>query len=201
MASIIRVKARWQGFQGAPGYTIFHMRDFAAAEPTVAEADAAITRVKAFFTGIAPYLPAVVQVQVENDIEVIEETTGDLVNILSAASTSAVTGGAASGSPYAAPVGAVVTWRTTVVRNNRRIRGRSFLVPLSSTAFENNGTLVSTALTVINNAATALINPAGAPDLGVWARPTVPGANDGLWAAVSSFSVPDMGSVLRSRRD
>lgn len=201
MASIIRVKARWQGFQGAPGYSIFHMRDFAGSDPVVAEAEAAMARVRTFFTSIVSLIPAVASVQVESDVEVIEETNGDLLNVLSGTAVSAVSGGASGSAPFAAPVGGVVTWRTSVVRNSRRIRGRTFLVPLSSAAFETNGTLSSSALTDINTAATSLTNPAGSPDMGVWARPTAPGATDGLWAAATSFSIPDMGTVLRSRRD
>lgn len=201
MAPIIRIKARWQGFQGGPGYSIFHLRDFSSTDPTKAEAEAGMARIRLFFQNISGIIPAVASVQVESDVEVIEETTGELLSVIAATSTSVVAGGASSTAKFATAAGGLVTWRTSLVHNGRRIRGRTFLVPLSSAAFDVDGTLSSSAVSDINTAATALANPSGAPDMGVWARPSAPGASDGVWAAVTSFSIPDKGSVLRSRRD
>jgi hypothetical protein len=72
---------------------------------------------------------------------------------------------------------------------------------VSSVAFQNDGTLNSTFLFSVNGAATALGDAVSSPDLGVYARPSAKGATDGLWFPVVSHSVPDMGAVLRSRRD
>lgn len=201
MASIIRVKAKWSGFSGAPGYSVFHFRDFSAGEPTNADATAAVARLKTFFGAFAINLPTGVAIQVESDVEVIEETTGMLTTVLSATPVSPTAGAASASATFAAAVGAVVTWRTPGIRNGRRIRGRTFLVPLSSTAFAPDGTLATSTISTIAGAATALIDGSGSPDLGVYARPTGPGATDGIWYVANSFSVPDMGAVLRSRRD
>lgn len=201
MASIIRVKARWTGFQGAPGYSVFHFRDFSAGEPVKADADGAVSRIRTFFQSFSPYIPAGTTVQVESDVEVLEETDGTLTNVLGATAVSAVPGTASGTASYAAAVGAVVTWRTGGIRNGRRIRGRTFLVPLSSTAFAPDGTLAVAFINTLEPGATALINGTGTPDLGVWARPSGPGATDGVWNVVTSYSIPDMGAVLRSRRD
>lgn len=201
MAKIMRVKARWSGFQGGPGYSIFHFRDFNTDDPTNQNATDAIARVRAFFTTINPVLPNTVSIQVEADVEVLEDTTGALVGMVNGTSVSAVTGTAGGTAPYAAAVGAVVTWRTSSIRNGRRMRGRTFLVPLSSTAFAADGTLIDSALNYINQAATALRSNAAQPDLGVYGRPSGPAATDGVWYAVTAHSTPDMGAVMRSRRD
>jgi hypothetical protein len=201
MAEIARVTARWTGFTGAPGFTVMHFRDFGGTFPTEADVQVAVDRVRAFFDAIKLYIPSQVSIQVLGEVEVLEESTSTLLDVLVATTPAVVTGTAAAATAYAAAVGAVVSWRTGVVRNGRRIRGRTFVVPLAASAFDNTGTLVSTAVTAINNAATTLRDATSIADLGIYARPTAPGASDGLWALVTGHQVPDMGSILRSRRD
>lgn len=202
MAGILRVTARWSGAIGLPGYSVFHFRDFTAGgEPTQAQADASVAKVRAFFAACASQIPNVVSIQVLGDVPVIEETTNKMSAAFGVATPAVVQGSIGAAVEYAAPVGAVVTWRTGVVKRNRLIRGRTFLVPLGRSAFATNGTLSDAALTQFNTAAAALRDQAGDGDLGVYARPSAVGATDGSWAAVTSHSIPDMGAVMRSRRD
>jgi hypothetical protein len=106
----------------------------------------------------------------------------------------------------------VINWKTAGVRAGRRVRGRSFLVPLLSQTFDVNGTATSAALTTVNGAAGPLYaGTEGDIRLGVWARPTaIKDVNgnptgeyneDGVWHPATAHSVPDMAAVLRSRRD
>jgi hypothetical protein len=201
MATMMKIKARWSGFSGAPGYSVFYFRDFASSGWTPTQATAAAAKVRTFFDSFKLFLPAVVTVTVEPDVEIIEETTGELTDVLTATVGAAITGLASPTEKYAAPVGAVVSWRTATVKNGRRIRGRTFLVPLSSGAFDTNGTLTSSAQTTISAAALALRDATSDADLGIWARPAPGGLGGGEWAVVASHAVPDMGAVLRSRRD
>ncbi len=201
MAPILRVKARWSGFQGSPGYSIFHFKDFAAETYAVSDATAVVNKTRAMFLAVAGLLPSVVSVDVQTDVELIDHNTGDLMDVLNASPVATVTGGASGTAPYAAASGAVISWRTTQVRNGRRIRGRTFFVPLSSSAFESNGTLTSGALTSLGIAGTGMITPGDGPDFGVYARPTGPDATDGEFAQAMGYTAPDIGAVLRSRRD
>jgi hypothetical protein len=201
MATMMRVKARWSGFQGSPGYSIFHYRFFNSAGWVPADATSAVARTREFFNSISGTLPPVVQVQVESDVEIIEETNAELTDVLTATAVNPVTGTASGTVGFAVPVGAVVSWKSTQIRNGRRMRGRTFVVPLSSAAFEPNGTLTSTALTNLNTAATTLRTPATNYQLGVFGRPSSSTATDGIWGPVTAHSVPDMAAVLRSRRD
>lgn len=198
---MIRVKALWSGFQGAPGLTVFHFSKFdVGAGFVTADSQSAVDRVRSFFFGCTASLPAGVSVQVQGDAEIIEGTDNSLVEI-HATTQPAVVNGTATGTSYASPVGAVVNWRTNEIRKGRRIRGRSFLVPLAGSAFESNGTLSASTLTNVSSSANTLRTAAGSTQLGVYARPTTKDATDGLWAQVTAHSVPDMGAVLRSRRD
>lgn len=214
MTSILRVKVRWSGFQGAPGYSNFHFRDFGAPggwEPGVAEAQACVAKTKTFMDALGlSNFPNGLQLAVQSDVEEIEDTTGALVDIHATTPVATYTSSIAAAS-YSASSGAVINWRTAVVRKNRRVRGKTFLVPLAGNRYENNGTLTAGTITDISNACTNFIADGVAPDLGVYARPTpVLDADgkptgdylpDGEWALVRSFNVPDMAAVLRSRRD
>lgn len=211
MTSLLRVKLRWSGYQGGPGYSVFHFRDFTAGVGSSAQVAGSVAKVDAFISGIRAFVPQVVSLQTVSDVEEINDTNGELTNVYTATPAAAQLGNASSTSAFAAPVGAVINWRTGGVRNGRRVRGRTFLVPLSSSAFEPNGTLAPATLSGLGTAAAALINPVGDGDLGVYARPTPikDGAgnptgeynNDGAWFVAASYNVPDMGAVLRSRRD
>lgn len=211
---MLRVKLRWSGFQGAPGYSIFHFRDFGAPEgwdPTLAQAQECVAKTKVFADAIGlNTIPGGVQLAVQSEVEEIEDTTGALVGIFSTTPVAAYTSGIAA-APFSAATGAVINWRTNTVRRNRRIRGRTFIVPVKGAAMDNDGTLAAATISGINSAATTFAADGSSPDLGVYARPTpildaegkptgeyLP---DGQWAPVASFNVPDLGAVLRSRRD
>lgn len=204
MTSILRVKARWSGFSGAPGYTVMHFRDFATGdgsgtEPSADQALDAAARVNTFFADIAGLLPATVSVVIEPEVEMLEDTDGKLVTAFSAGNLPVVNG--LGGEFYSGPTGAVVNWRTGAVRNGRRVRGRTFLVPLHTGAFNETGQLGPNSTATLQAAANTLAASTGTPDLGVYARPSLPGATDGLWSAVTSATVPRLAAVLRSRRD
>jgi len=204
MPTLLKVSTKWTGFSGAPGYTNLYFRDFgtgdgSGSDPDVAQAQAAADRVRAFFQLLSGSFPAAVRINVEGTVDTIDSATGELVGSLSVTAPATVSGSATGG--YSAASGAVVTWRTAGIRKGRRIRGRTFLVPLASTAYEVDGTLATTIRGNIVSAATTLSDSTLTPDLGVWARPSVSGATDGQWAAVTGSTVPDMSAVLRSRRD
>lgn len=201
MASIMRVKLRWSGFVGAPGYSIFHFRDDLVGTPTNTEAQEAVDACDAYAEAIKSTLPSVVQLQCERDVEVLEETTGELIDVLNATPAAAHNNTGAIGVSYAGPVGGVINWRTAGVRKGRRVRGRSFVVPMNSNAYQADGSLTSGALTSLNTAADVFIlGASSAAHLGVWARPSK-GGSDGVWHKAISANVPDMAAVLRSRRD
>jgi len=199
MAEILKVVANWSGFVGAPGYTNFYFRDFSAGAPDQAMADGAVAKADAFFDAWVTYLPNTVTILVSPTVEVIEETTGTLTGFFTT-SPDTTRAGTVAGT-YSAASGAVCNWYTNGIRNGRRIKGRTFMVPLAGNAFDAAGSIDNTKLGAMRLAATNFISATGAGDLGVWARPTSPGASDGIWYAASAATVPDMAAVLRSRRD
>lgn len=200
MATIARVKARWTIPGAGTAFSVFHFGNTALEDPSQADADAAAAKVTTFFSSVKAYLPNVVSVQVQSEVELIVPTSGSMTGILSAPAQGTQTGTAGATAGWAAAAGAVVTWNTAGIRNNRRVRGRTFLVPLSNEAWDVDGTLKIVPLNGINSAATALRDTAGGIDLGVYGRPTAVGATDGEFFAVSGHRLPDMSAILTSRR-
>ena len=204
MANILRVKYKWTGFSGAPGYTVLHFRTFDGPDGGSSELDGAaaaraVQQTWSFFDSIKSLLPSTVRLNVEPDVDRLEDSTGEL-NDSFGVGIAEIAGTAAAGG-YSAASGAVVNWRTNGIRNGRKIRGRSFLVPLAGIAQDTDGDLKSTARATLQTASDLLAFNANSPDLGVYARPTAKGASDGAWYRITGNSVPPMLAVLRSRRD
>lgn len=199
MSQILRVTINWTGFIGAPGYTNLHFRDFAAGDQTQAIADGAVAKTDFWIQSLQMRVPPTVTLQVDPTVEVIEDTTGDLVGFFNAGQTEPRVGTGTGA--YSAASGACVNWYTGGIRNGRRVRGRSFIVPLAGSALGTDGSIDETQLAGLRTATTALLDAAGSGDLGVWSRPSSPLVADGAWYAVTAFTIPDRAAVLRSRRN
>lgn len=192
--AIHRIVAQWTGFPGAPGYTNFH---FMAGGGLISDAQSSADKVLDFFNQFKTYLPPQTRIEIQPEVAVIDEDTGVASNfvLIDPGERLAGTG---TGS-YAGPAGAVINWRTNDLRFGRRIRGRTFLVPLTSAAFEGDGTLASNARNFIQGAADSLVGGDLDSEFVVWSRPR--NGSGGVAATVTQANVPDMAAVLRSRRD
>jgi hypothetical protein len=198
---VMRVKLRWSGFQGGPGYSVFHFMNGNIGTPTVAEVDLALGKVKTFAEAIKNMIPANTSLLVENDVEELTVSSGQLDAIVTGTAQTVTTSTTLASTTYSAASGAVITWRTPGVRNGRRVRGRTFLVPLQSAIYQNDGTIDNGFVTGISNAAAALRTPTSGVRLVVYARPTTAAPGSGDVFDVTSHSVPDRVAILKSRRD
>lgn len=186
MATLRRIVVDWTGLKGLPGNSVFYWKDV----------DGGPAAIRTFFNSLAGRFPVGLTIQVRGDGPKIEDSTGALVGSWVEATPAAVTGTGAG--DYAAPVGTHVNWVTGLIVQGRRVRGRTFLVPMSAAVFESDGTVEAVVLTSIRDAAAALI-VAAINNFVVWHRPQ-PG-NAGSSDDVESATVPDKAAVLRSRRD
>lgn len=196
----MRSKIRWTIPGAGTALSVLHFSTDDGFNPEQADADAVVTKVNQFVTTIKANLPNVVQLQTLNEVEVIDSNNGALIEILTAPSVAAQNGTASATAGWAAAAGGVISWSTGIVHRTRRIRGRTFVVPMSTEVWDVDGTIKSVPLGVLNTAATALREPTALIEFGVWARPSAPGATDGRFAPVSSHRVPDMSAILTSRR-
>lgn len=189
-----RVVVDWAGPQvTGKAVTVLHFDATEAAAPPVAA-------VKSAFTALAPAIPTGVTMSVPNSGDTIEDTTGHLTGVWTATGAGTVNGSGAAA--CAAGVGACVSWSTGAIvsgtKGPRHLRGRTFMVPLTSTAYDTDGTITAPAMSTLGAFANALVTAGG---LGIWHRPTTVGGSDGGSGAVLSGRVRDKVAYLSSRRD
>jgi hypothetical protein len=199
MTQHAKITINWTGFQGGPGYTNLAFDDFTEGDVTQAIVDGAIGKTDAWLDAWVGLFPAGLSYVISPSVEIVNTQTGALEGYMTG--TPDLTRVGTSVGHYAGGSGACINWYTTAIRNGRRIRGRTFMVPLGNYALGDNGTIDDPRLVGMIDATTLFMNDTRAGELGVWARPTAPGAADGRWAPVESFRINDKVAQLRSRRD
>lgn len=197
MATINRVRCTWSNFTGAPGVSTFYT--------SASRVD--MTPIRSFFQALTLYLAASVQVQVANAGDQINDATGEINGVWSGPVQSIVS--AANSGSYSSASGGLVSWIANGIVAGRRPVGKTFLVPLQSSAYTASGGLSSTFTTAALTAATNLA-AAMNPDLLVWSRPFTPNPNavppdtrparPGSSHPVALVKIPSIPTVLRSRR-
>lgn len=190
MTSINRIRVSWSGSTiVGPGVSTFFF-GAQSGSPDIC------TALNTFFTSIKTLVPIGITLSIPNGGDVIEDSTGALVGSWSGGTASTVTS-SGTGS-YAAGVGARVAWSTGAIHKKRRVRGTTFIVPLTTAQYGANGALVASAVSTLGNAAAALQATANVYPL-IWSRPTKGGA-DGVSSSISGSSAPTSVSWLRGRR-
>jgi hypothetical protein len=190
MTTLNRVLVQWSGPQvvGSAVNVLAYDGSDNAAPPLAA--------IRAAYQGLAPFLPTGLSIAFPNTGDRFEDTTGNLTGFWSAAAVGNVVGSAPAAT--AAGAGACAAWSTGAVVRTRRLRGRTFLVPLATNAYDTDGTLVAGAMTVLSAWVTAML--ASGP-LFVWSRPTTDPVAPGTSSGVQSGRVKDKVAFLSSRRD
>ena len=182
MAVLHQVRVSWTGTGGGPGVSTFY---FPAASGVP------ITPLKALFTSIMTLVPNTVTVNFPVAGNDIDTASGQPTGNWTASSTSGVTG--SGGINFAAPVGAVMIWKTNSYINGRQLKGKTFVVPLASGQYGSDGKLISACTNALGSAGTTFVGSSASPQ--VWSR---------RWNASStatSCSVASDTAVLTSRRD
>lgn len=198
MASISRVRTILTGFAGAPGVCTMYCLDPATFRPLL----------RSFWFNVSSEVPTEVNMVIENSGDILDSVSGELTGTWTAGAVDPVQG--VNAANHAAPAGAVVNWLTGSVLNGRRLRGRSFIVPLSVSSYDSDGSLAFSSFSKLQGTADTLVSSAVSnfvvwhrPRLAVAATPTAPAvvARAGGHAPVSSSRVSDNVAILRSRRD
>lgn len=188
MATLYKVTALWQNWPGAPGYSNFYATEGSGVSIVT-------DGVRAFFDAVKGLIPSGITITVQPSGDTINDANGVINGSWTVDPAPAVVTGGSPGT-WAGNAGAVVTWRTNGVVGTRRVRGRTFLVPLGSSVYDSNG-LTSAAIATLQGAATALVTAASG-SLAVWSRPTV--QRSGSAHLITAATVPDLSASLRSRR-
>lgn len=195
---MIRAYVRWSGGPMGAGLSVLNFQSAALFSTDVVDLANGINTALGEWTQI---MPSGVTVQVANEMELRDDATGQLQQVVSGTVPASRVGTQTTQS-YAAGVGARVRWNTAGVRNGRPVVGTTFIVPIANNAFETNGTISSVAISRLQGGADQLISLATATEcpLAVWSKPTTSGGGDGILSLVTSAGVPDQASWLTSRR-
>lgn len=193
---VAQVRTEWSGGPGGAGLTLMHLRYNAAADMA-----AALLAVRTFWNGVRGALPDDYTLTVQPSAEIFDETTGALQG------TSAIVSGLTpvvgqNVGAYAAGVGYRISWRTGVIRGNRRVRGATYCVPIIASLYADGGvlspTLISTHATFAQTLITDLAT-AGLP-LAIWGKPST-ALPVGVLADVDGGNISNKVAILRGRRD
>jgi hypothetical protein len=198
MASLqlARVMVEWTGnmVKGAAANVLY----FESGTGTVD-----LAAIRSAYSNLQSLLPTGCTLTFPGAGDLVDENTGTLLGAWTATSPSVLTGAGAALS--AAGAGACVSWNTGMVVAGHRLRGRTFIVPLATDAYDAAGTLSTTAITM-GNAFGAAMN--AIPTFCVWHRPTHTGSGpsrvnnaDGASRLVASYTLKDKVAFLSSRRD
>lgn len=200
MGNIFRITVKWTGLQGGNGYSNFYFEPVPEAGPVTQNmVNGAAGKVENFLVALRPYRPPYSFTEIDAQVPEIDENSGDIRAFWGVATAAPAAGTSAVGS-HSAAAGACVNWSTANALNGRRVRGRTFLVPIGSAGLDTNGTLGAQFLTDMRAAANVLHADGADYRLVVWHRPSVLGIDGGAYDVISS-SINDKTAILTSRRD
>lgn len=187
MANLVRLRTLWSGPPVVgEGVSTFYLDEGASGF---------LSDFHTFWAAVGNRVPTGITWTTPNTGDLVDINTGELTGTWTDGSSSSVSSSGAGA--YAAGVGARFTWPTSGIRNGRRVRGSTFLVPLVTSCYQADGTIDGAVWTSLSSAAGALYTGT-APALRVWSRP-VNGAG-GQSNTVIGSALPDKVSWLRSRR-
>lgn len=198
MVDMMRVRVTQTGYTGGPGLMTFYFQS--AATPGTAEATEVCQRVQAFCTTASSAWFTAVSSQVSGQVDLLDPGTGILTGSIIVTSPTAVAGSGGANNT-AISTAALLTHNTSTVVGGRRLKGRTFISPLSTSALTAAGLITSTLVTALGNAGgklgtvilTSGVNPV------VWHRPK--SGSGGLAVSTAGWSASNKPAVLRSRRD
>lgn len=198
MVALNRVRVGLTGFTGGPGVATFYFLGLQTARQSL----------QSLFTAVAPALPDDVFAQVESSGDIIESTNGALIGTWNKEPLPVIQGAQMAG--YAAPAGCMLRWNTNGIVGRRRVKGRTFLVPLAATNYNTAGQILPSVVAGIAASGNSFVFEQSL-DFVVWSRPFIgaPATPDkparparlGSHSLVTSAQVPSKVVVLRSRRD
>lgn len=193
MATMARIRALWEGWPGAPGYSNFY---FDASAGTQTAYQEMANNIGGGFDLMTTLLPAGLTITIDPEVVIMDDSNGQMQNIVAIDSPDPSVG-TSSGS-YSGTSGALIRWVTATFKNGRQVRGHTYLVPLIGSVYSSDGSISGSALSTLETAALGMLG--SAYDRLVWSRPTTSGGNNGSSAVITTAFIPDLAVVRRSRR-
>ena len=154
-------------------------------------------RLAGFFNAALGSIPPQVTITCPSGGDTIDSSSGQINGVWVGPAVAPLVG--AGLTTYAAGVGMRVEWLTGGINRGRRVKGSTFLVPLSNGAYDVDGALVTGLVTAMQTAATTLVTQSGG-DLTIFSKPPKGTHAGGLSSPVVAGRAVDRTSWLRTRR-
>lgn len=196
MASIWRYRMRWSGWAGGPGVSTLYASDVAGTPQDHANAVAGLFADVMTPSGAPSLMPPNVKLVGDPYVDVINPATGDQTGTVAVAPVATINGGALAA--YSDVSGLSITWITAAFLNGRRVKGRTYFVPMSGGAYDTDGTLSTAVLASVQGAITQYLGKISEPV--IWHRPTTVGGSDGSDSSIAAGRIIDHPAILTSRR-
>lgn len=176
------VKVLWSGFPGAPGVSTFMFED--TATPPLAA-------LRTLWVAFAGQIPTAVQLNIPNTGRTVD-LAGNVIGSWSGP-VQAPFAGSSPTTTWTSCAGAMIRWSTGAFVGHRELRGKTFIVPATTSTYDTDGSIAGGQITAFNNACNTFLT--AAPTFRVWSR------RNAAAAAATSGTTVDKTVVLRSRRD
>jgi len=191
---VLEYRAIWDQGGSNPGYSVFHARGAGSSTAGEASQDLA-NKVRELMDGLKAVVTVDYTFTFPPEVLDFNTSTGELEAVHTIDAPANVVG--TSANPYSAASGARIEWRTSAIVEGRRLRGRTYIVPVGTNQYEADGTLTAGCRGILQAAADSYFDDAFTSD----AHPSVWSRTHGIMADISAAVIPDEVSVLRSRRD
>jgi hypothetical protein len=187
MANVARVRVLWSG-PGVvgPGVSTFYFNEIHSGF---------LADLRAFYYSLRFLHPNTVAWDFPNTGDLLDVASGDITGTWTEPAEAQLV--AAGAGQHAQGVGMRLTWSTAGIRNHRRVRGSTFLCPLTLTMYDTDGTIVPGTVTVAKTAADQLITDSAGEFVIYSRKGAIP---TGQASEVIGSGAPDRVSWLRSRR-
>jgi hypothetical protein len=192
----IRATINYTDVAGGPGVITLYTRSTglengATADLTSSRLQDALDAGKALFSVYTSFVA-------DTFVDTIDPATGSITDSNPTAAWTVT--GTTTGHTGPAVLAICVTWKTTAVIAGRRVRGRTFLSPLTNAVADIDGTPSAPYMTAANDLGDAWTDNGLTNTYAVvWHRPV--GGAGGTAEDITAHSIRDKFAVLRSRRD
>jgi hypothetical protein len=190
-----------QGDIGGVGISRFRFTRQDAGSIMGTDVNAAAAAARALLAAGATYYPTPISWTCQAQVDIYDVASGLVQGPLIVTALPATVNGT-GGSSFSAGTGGRINWKTSTLSGRRLLKGATFLVPLSATAFTSNGAVANGTVTAINTAVATYINAMTTATLYpvIWHRPKKGATVGGLTGIVTAGALSATPSGLRSRR-
>jgi hypothetical protein len=184
----------WNGASGLPGYSKFRF----IGELSGSTLNTAAANLRVLLDAVKAYIPSIVTLSFSPGAT-WHSDDGTLTAEVAIGSLPANVAGTGAGA-YLSATGFLIFWNTGAINGGKKVRGRTYFVPTPVSIAQSDGSVIETARTIIQAAATAFATSTPSPAINSRARPGNPAAGNQTVSVISA-TVPDKQVILRSRRD